>query len=188
MKKRKVHLEDIQKECPEMEYLQFYAYVMQKMENKELVPMKNAKSNGRKPALPLRFWKLEEETDYASVYEELKYKYHPLLNTSYYKEHPERYEADRQQLQLLSGYFNEHLDLLHMEESMNERSFEIFRREKFFQKKAAWSFAEMSALMRESWHFMRHRSRFPFILIPNRHHRIFWCWRIKIPFLTSESI
>ena len=140
MKKRKVHLEDIQKECPEMEYLQFYAYVMQKMENKELLPMKNAKSNGRKPALPLRFWKLEEETDYASVYEELKYKYHPLLNTSYYREHPERYEADRQQLQLLSDYFNEHLDLLHMEESMNERSFEIFRREKFFQKEGGLVF------------------------------------------------
>ena len=83
MKRRKVLLKDIITQHSDMDYQQFYAYVMGLIENKELEPMKSAKSNGRTPALPISFWKYEEERDYTAVYEELKYKYHPLINTSY---------------------------------------------------------------------------------------------------------
>ena len=72
MKRCKVYLEDIMNAHADMDYGQLYAYIMQKIENGELVPMKNAKTNGKKPALPLRFWKYEEETDYMDIYAELK--------------------------------------------------------------------------------------------------------------------
>ena len=155
MKKRKVYLEDIVKEHPEFEYRQLHAYVIQMIEHKGFVPMKNAKSNDRKLALPLSFWKHEKEPDYTEVYEELKYKYHPLINTSYYREHPEHYEADKKNLQLLSNYLKDHSDLLNTEETMNERSFEIFRREKFFQKEGGLEFCKKVAIVQEMLAFYR---------------------------------
>ena len=146
MKRRKVLLKDIITQHSDMDYQQFYAYVMGLIENKELEPMKSAKSNGRTPALPISFWKYEEERDYTAVYEELKYKYHPLINTSYYREHPERYEADKNNLQLLSDYLKDHSDLLKIKETMNERSFEIFHREKYFQKEGGLEFCKRVAV------------------------------------------
>ena len=146
MKKRKVKLEDIINEYPELDYLQFCAQVTQLIENGVLVPVKRAKTNGRKPALPLVFWKLEEEADFTEVYEELKYRYHPLINTSYYRTHPERYEADRPKLQFLSDYLKDHSDLLAVKETMNERSFEIFHREKFFQREGGLEFCRKAGI------------------------------------------
>ena len=108
MKRQKIQLKDIMSQHSDMEYQQLYAYVMELIKNKALEPMKTAKSNGRTPALPISFWRYEEETDYTDVYEELKYKYHPLINTSYYRKHPERYEADKHNLQLLSNYLKNH--------------------------------------------------------------------------------
>lgn len=146
MKRRKVQLKDIISQHSDMEYQQLYAYVMELIENKKLEPMKSAKSNGRTPALPISFWKYEEEMDYTDVYEELKYKYHPLINTSYYREHPERYDADKHNLQLLSGYLKDCSDLLKIKETMNERSFEIFHREKYFQKEGGLEFCKRVAI------------------------------------------
>ena len=146
MKRRKILLKDIISQHSDMEYQQLYAYVMGLIENKELEPMKSAKNNGRTPALPISFWKYEKERDYTAVYEELKYKYHPLINTSYYREHPERYEADKNNLQLLSDYLKDHSELLKIKETMNERSFEIFHREKFFQKEGGLEFCKRVAV------------------------------------------
>ena len=47
MKKHKVYLQDLLNEYPESEdYHKFYTYVMELIRRDELVPMKNAKSNG----------------------------------------------------------------------------------------------------------------------------------------------
>ncbi len=89
MKKHKVYLQELSAEFSEADYSKFYEVVMRRIENGELVPMKSAKNNGRKPALPLCFWEYEKEADYTELYEELKYRYHPRINTFYYREHPE---------------------------------------------------------------------------------------------------
>ena len=146
MKRQKIQLKDIMSQHSDMEYQQLYAYVMELIKNKALEPMKTAKSNGRTPALPISFWRYEEETDYTDVYEELKYKYHPLINTSYYRKHPERYEADKHNLQLLSNYLKNHSNLLKIKETMNERSFEIFHREKYFQREGGLEFCKRVAI------------------------------------------
>lgn len=96
MKKHKVYLQELSAEFSEADYSKFYEVVMRRIENGELVPMKSAKNNGRKPALPLCFWEYEKEADYTELYEELKYRYHPRINTFYYREHPECYERDRE--------------------------------------------------------------------------------------------
>ena len=146
MKRQKIQLKDIMSQHSDMEYQQLYAYVMELIKNKALEPMKTAKSNGRTPALPISFWRYEEETDYTDVYEELKYKYHPLINTSYYRKHPERYEADKHNLQLLSNYLKNHSNLLKIKETMNERSFEIFHREKYFQREGGLEFCRKAGI------------------------------------------
>ena len=60
MKRRKVLLKDIITQHSDMDYQQFYAYVMGLIENKELEPMKSAKSNGRTPALPISFGNMKK--------------------------------------------------------------------------------------------------------------------------------
>lgn len=55
MKKCKVKLEDIINEYPELDYPELCAQVTQLIESGALLPVKCAKNNGRKPALPLRF-------------------------------------------------------------------------------------------------------------------------------------
>lgn len=154
MKKHKIYLKDLQKAYPEAEdYQKFYAYVMRLIEKEELIPMKNAKSNGRRPALPLCFWQYEEEEDYSDVLEELRYRYHPLIDTSYYREHPEAYAGDREKLGLLSDYLKDHSELLKLHETMNERSFEIFHREKFFQKEGGLEFCRKAGIARKQLSF-----------------------------------
>ena len=93
--------------------------------------------------------------DHTELYEELKYQYHPRINTSYYREHPEQYEADREKLQLLSSYLKECSELLNTKETMNERSFEIFHREKFFQKEGGLEFCKKVAITPEMLAFYR---------------------------------
>ena len=156
MKKHKVYLQELSAEFSEADYSKFYEVVMRRIENGELVPMKSAKNNGRKPALPLCFWEYEKEADHTELYEELKYRYHPRINTFYYREHPECYERDREKLQLLSDYLKDHTELLLVQETMNERSF----------------VRELRSL-RKRWLFMKHQSRFLIIPVPSRHRRIF---------------
>lgn len=155
MKKHKVYLHELSAEYSEADYSKFYEAVMRRIEDGELVPMKSAKNNGRKPALPLCFWEYEKEVDHTELYEELKYQYHPRINTSYYREHPEQYEADREKLQLLSSYLKDCSELLDTKETMNERSFEIFHREKFFQKEGGLEFCKKVAITSEMLAFYR---------------------------------
>ena len=153
MKKHKVYLQELSAEFSEADYSKFYEVVMRRIENGELVPMKSAKNNGRKPALPLCFWEYEKEADHTELYEELKYRYHPRINTSYYREHPECYERDREKLQLLSDYLKDHSELLLVQETMNERSFEIFHREKYFQREGGLELCKRVAITPETLAF-----------------------------------
>lgn len=150
MKKTKIGLKDIADAHPEMDYLQLYEYIMQMVDNGELLPVKRAKTNGRKPALPLSFWKIREEPDdYAEVYEELDYRLNPQLHTEYYRKNPQTYLKDRDKILLLSNYLDCHSELLKIPETMNERSFEIFHREKFFQEEGGLNFCKRLGISRE---------------------------------------
>lgn len=134
MKKTKLYLSDIVKAHPYKDYMELYNYICKLIDKGDIAPVKKATMNGKKPALPLAFWQYEKETDYSDVYNELDYDIHPLINTEYYKKHPQNYAADADKVRLLSNYFKYNSELLSVKETMNERSFEIFNREKFFQK------------------------------------------------------
>lgn len=179
MKKSKLYLTSIEKEHPDMLYEELYAYVRKMIDDGKLSPVKSARTNGRKPALPLVFWKYEEEKNYDSVYNELDFDMHPLINTEYYRKHPDRYEEDVALVRLLSDYLKYDSSLLSVKETMNERSFEIFRREKFFQKEGGGKFCERLGIDRsklnyydtsEPLSYYSHSKEFPqnIIIIENK--------------------
>lgn len=179
MKKSKLYLTSIEKEHPDMLYEELYAYVRELIDAGKLAPVKSSRTNGRKPALPLVFWKYEEEKNYDSVYSELNFSIHPSLNTEYYRSHPERYEEDAEQVRLLSDYLECNSSLLSVKETMNERSFEIFRKEKFFQKEGGVKFCERLGIDRnklnyydtsEPLSYYSHSKEFPqnIIIIENK--------------------
>lgn len=131
MSKRKIYLTDLTTSHPDMDYLQLYAYILSQISEGRLAPVKSSELNGKKPALHTAYWLVEQEKDYSDIMDELKYKIHPSLNTAYYRKHPEKYGRDRKYIRLLSDYLTSHKNYLTTSETINERSFEIFRREKF---------------------------------------------------------
>lgn len=153
MKKTKVYLNDIMNRHPDKDYAEIYNYVMDLIDKGDIVPIKRAGSNGRKPALPLAFWQYEVEKEYSDVFEELKYRIHPMLDTAYYRAHPEKYAEDRHNIKLLSDYLKDNSNLLDIQETMNERSFEIFRREKFFQEESGLRFCNRLGISSEQLKF-----------------------------------
>lgn len=179
MKKSKLYLTSIEKKHPDMSYEELYGYVCGLINDGKLAPVKSARTNGRKPALPLVFWEYEEEKDYGYVYKELDFDIHPLINTEYYRNHPERYEEDAMKVRLLSDYLKYNSSLLSVKETMNERSFEIFKREKFFQKEGGIKFCDRLGIDRcklnyydtsEPLSYYSHSKKFPqsILIIENK--------------------
>lgn len=153
MKKTKLYLSDIEREHPEKSYEELYDYVCELIHKGEITPVKQARMNGRKPALPAVYWRYEREKDYSQVFEELDFKLHPSIHTEYYRSHPDKYEKDAEKLWRLSGYLKNNGALLSVEETMNERSFEIFQREKFFQKEGGVKFCEKLGINKQTLNY-----------------------------------
>ena len=115
-------------------YQDQYEYIRTLLDEEKIKPVLASKTNGKKPTLYREYWILEPEKDYSSLMEEMKYRLSTILSVDYYLTHPKVYEVDRPWVLLLSEYLKEHADRLKTPESVNERSFEIWRREKFLDR------------------------------------------------------
>lgn len=104
------------------------------MEKAQLTPIKNSGLNGRKPALYQKYRIHREIKDYSKYQEELLYQLDPMLDNNYYKNHLETYQKDRLFVLALNEYIKNHKSSLQETSSYNERSFEIWGREKFLLK------------------------------------------------------
>ena len=107
---------------------------MSKIEKNKIKPVIASGKNGKSPSLYKAYWLIEEEKDFRMLEEELKYHIHPKISIDYYMQHPEKYEQEREWVLLLSEYLYRNDDKLKYAESVNERSFEIWKREKFLTK------------------------------------------------------
>ena len=65
---------------------------------------------------------------------DIKYTFSTMISVDYYLAHPDMYEKDRNWLLMLNQYLKKHTDALLTPESLNERSFEIWHREKFLDR------------------------------------------------------
>lgn len=100
----------------------------------QIAPIKNSRLNGKKPALYQTYRIIKTTKDYSSYREELMYQLVPVLKNDYYLNNMEAYLKDRPFVLLLNDFIKEHNDCLKEAASYNERSFEIWGREKFLNR------------------------------------------------------
>ena len=84
MGKHKITLWEIGHNKKFEKYEDLYEYIMKEIAEGTLIPIKRSGVNGRKPALPISYWKIEEEKDYSDILDELKFRINPGLDVKYY--------------------------------------------------------------------------------------------------------
>lgn len=152
---KKISLEQLLEESGMEDYKAQYQYICGMIENKRLIPIKSSPPNGKKPALRRSYWLVEDIPDYSGLIEELKYHISPEIKTDYYMNHLDVYQEEKKWVGLLCDYFtrlktegtppwekNQEPGKTTNPErggrrelvSLNERSFQIWGREKFLQK------------------------------------------------------
>ena len=131
---KRICLQDIELQYRIQNYKDLYNKVMSLIEKEEIKPVKASGKNGKKPALYNEYWMIEKEEDNSEYIEELSYLFAPMISTHYYLNHIRQYREDRTWLLLLNQYLKTNRNALQIPKSMNERSFEIWHREKFLKE------------------------------------------------------
>lgn len=131
---KRITLEALLAKRQQCDYGQQYTYITGLLEEGRIKPLKASGKNGRKPALYREYWLLEEKKDFGPLLEELKFRLVPPISIDYYLAHPEVYQQERLWVRMLDAWFRNNKDQIKAAESMNERSFEIWGREKFLSK------------------------------------------------------
>lgn len=131
---KRITLDDLLKSRANLTYLEQYQYIRNLLDEEKIKPVKSSKTNGKTPALYREYWMIEKKKNYDMLLEELKYSLSPMIAVDYYLSHPDIYETDRPWVLMLSDYLKNHKEALGYQESLNERSFEIWNREKFLSK------------------------------------------------------
>ncbi|MBR3517699.1 MAG: hypothetical protein IKO10_15470 [Lachnospiraceae bacterium] len=133
--KRKRTLAELLAESGETEYPKQYEYIASLLQSGKVIPVKSAPLNGRRPALCTAYWEIAEElADEDKLKEELLFRISPKINTDYYLHHLSTYQKEREQALKLNRFFVEETDAVKDTVSLNERSFQIWGREKFLQR------------------------------------------------------
>lgn len=135
MRKRK-SLEELLGERINAPYSEQYAYIMSLLESKKFKPVLAAGKNGKKPPLYAAYWEEEKQQDYSALLPELLYSMEPKIDISYYQQNLATYAEEREDVLQLNEFFRQNAALLATQVSYNERSFQIWSREKFLLKGA----------------------------------------------------
>ena len=146
---KRVALEQLLWGRQNLSYPEQYEYIRRRLEQGVIRPLLASGTNGKKPALYREYWLVEEKKDYSELEEELKYRMIPQISVDYYLKHLENYEHDRAWVLLLNDYMREQQSRLSYSESLNERSFEIWGREKFLSKEQGKKILKRCGLSQE---------------------------------------
>ncbi len=129
--RKKVSLQEIKIFYDIDEYEDLRSTVLGLILEQVLKPVKSGGTNGKTPALFLSYKVALHEEDSSELIHELKYELCTRLDTSFYMKNIKRYREDRGQVLMLSSYLINSQEKLKNRISLNERSFEIWGREKF---------------------------------------------------------
>lgn len=132
--KKRISLDELLKNKQAISYQEQYNYICGLMTQGKIQPVKSATGNGKKPALCQSYWILEDKLDYSAYLEEIKFGLAPAITTDYYLHHPGNYVQEQKWVQQLNEYLLKNEAGNAPAVSLNERSFEIWGREKFLQK------------------------------------------------------
>lgn len=114
------------------DYKELHAKVIALIDSQKIKPVKASGKNGKSPALYREYWVIEEKQDTSKYIDELNYEIVPAISTDYYRAHIDQYIQDRQWVLLLNDYIRNNNFMILMSE--NERSFDIWHREKFLKQ------------------------------------------------------
>ncbi|WP_337479277.1 hypothetical protein, partial [Phascolarctobacterium succinatutens] len=113
------------------EYSEQYAYIMELVGSGRIKPVLASKKNGKKPSLYREYWELEEKRDYSALKQELLFNLNPQIDITYYQHNLQTYDKERKDVLQLSSFLQNRAALLPKQVSYNERSFQIWQKEKF---------------------------------------------------------
>lgn len=131
---KRISLEKIESQYKAASYQELYKKVLELIKEETIKPVKASGTNGKKPALYKEYWIMEMSEDDSLLLEELSYLYVSLISTDYYLHHLKQYREDRPWVLLLNQYLKSNREELKTPQSMNERSFAIWKREKFLKE------------------------------------------------------
>ena len=139
MKKRRT-LEEVLGSKINTEYSEQYAYIMELVGSGRIKPVLASKKNGKKPSLYREYWELEEKRDYSALKQELLFNLNPQIDITYYQHNLQTYDKERKDVLQLSSFLQNRAALLTKQVSYNERSFQIWQKEKFLRQGAGKKF------------------------------------------------
>lgn len=131
---KRISLEKLLASKSEIPYEDQFYYIKGLLDTGKIRPVLVSGTNGKRPALYREYWIPEVKRDYGVLEEELKYRMVPAISIDYYLAHPDIYEQDRPWVLLLNEFLKESALQLKYPKSVNERSFEIWGREKFLSR------------------------------------------------------
>ncbi|MDE7324296.1 MAG: hypothetical protein K2N73_16605 [Lachnospiraceae bacterium] len=129
---KKINLDALSTKYGISDYKELYAKVIALIEDSRIKPVKASGINGKSPALYREYWIIEKKQDMSQYLNELNYEIVPAISTDYYRVHIDQYIQDRPWVLLLNAYIRDSDFMTCMSE--NERSFDIWRREKFLKQ------------------------------------------------------
>ena len=135
---KKIDLEELTKGKKFEAYKDEAEYIFRLISSGHISPVRASGTNGKSPALYNRYWLNEKEDDDPGISDEINFRLSPLICTDYYKKHTDVYRRERSFVLSLSRYLDSNRDTKPSEViSVNERSFEIWGREKFLSGQKA---------------------------------------------------
>lgn len=132
--KKKVTLSEIEKFYGMKDYQTLCDKIFELINEGQIEIIKSSKSNGKRPALRTAYRVMPIVEDNAELINELLYTMDLKLDTSYYLRNTAIYKNDRADVLKLNAYFLRHGEKLRNRISINERSFEIWGREKYLSE------------------------------------------------------
>lgn len=116
-------------------YARQYAHIEALLGQGKIRAIKSSPPNGKKPPLSTwYFWESQKRDDSAYL-AELDYDLHPSIRLDYYRKHLAIYRRERAAVLALSAFLTKKAQQLNEAVSCNERSFQIWRDEKFLDDK-----------------------------------------------------
>ena len=131
---KRITLDELEKKVKAENYHNLYEIIMSFIESGKIEAIKASGVNGKKPALYKEYRIIEEKEDFSVYEEELMYVLSPMISTEYYLRHLKQYKEDRKWVLLLNDFLKSNRQKLQIPKSLNERSFEIWHREKFLKE------------------------------------------------------
>ena len=132
--KKIIELEEFEKIYKITEYRKLVEIVNLLIEKGEIIPIKNSGGNGKSPTLYKRYRVVPKIQDNEEILNEIHYKLCSRFNVEYYEGHLDKYKEHRGYILKLNDFMINNSRLLDSKISINERSFQIWGREKFLQK------------------------------------------------------